>query len=71
METISQNLEILKHLQNNGSITPIDALKQYGVFRLGARIYDLKRKGYNIATEIVYKGRKKYAKYVLMGGITQ
>lgn len=42
---------ILRHLRDYGSITPVDALREYGCMRLGARIYDLKRQGYDIISE--------------------
>lgn len=41
----TQNQRILAHLFANGAITPMDALRQYGVMRLGARIFDLKKNG--------------------------
>ena len=61
---------ILKHLQENGSITPLEALERYGCYRLGARVWDLRHDGHDIATEIVEgKDRNgdpmRYAKYTL------
>ena len=47
---MAQTEMILKHLQQRGSITPIEALERYGCMRLGARIWDLKRQGYAIQT---------------------
>ena len=41
---------ILEHLRANGYITPMDALR-FGCYRLSARIYDLRRDGYNIITD--------------------
>lgn len=61
----SQNNSILEHLKNIGSITPLEALKLYGCFRLGARCYDLKKMGFNIKTEIVKDNGKHFAKYSL------
>jgi hypothetical protein len=57
-----ENATIISHLKDNGSITPFEALKRYGCMRLGARIFDLRSKGYPIKTEIA-KGSKKYAIY--------
>lgn len=62
----TQNQQILKHLQDGNSITPIDALNLFDCFRLGARIYDLKAQGFNIHTELIHNGRKKFAKYTLL-----
>lgn len=44
-KTQSQCEKILIHLQAGKSINPIQALNLYGYFRLGARIYDLKKLG--------------------------
>jgi len=60
---LSQNKQILHHLKSNGSITPIEALNEYGCFRLAARIKDLRDEGHNILTEIIFNGGKKYAWY--------
>ena len=50
---MTQETEILNYLQSGNSITPLDALHKFGCFRIGARIYDLKQKGYNIKSELV------------------
>jgi hypothetical protein len=45
-------------------VTPLIALRRFGCFRLGARIYDLKQKGYAIESRMVEtsRGSKKYVK---------
>ena len=51
MET--QKELILKHLQEHGSITSMEAFTLFGATRLSAIIYDLRRKdGYNITSEL-------------------
>lgn len=35
---------------NHGSITPMEALRLFGCYRLGARIYDLRKSGMKIRT---------------------
>lgn len=64
----SQSENILIHLFRHGSITPIEALNLYGCFRLGARIFDLKKMGINIETEIIQKGKKQFANYKYISG---
>ena len=54
--------KVLTHLQTYGNITPLEALNLYGSFRLGALIFNLRKEGYDITTNIVPK--KGYAKYV-------
>jgi hypothetical protein len=42
----SQTDAILDYLSKGKTLTPLDALNKFGCFRLGARIYDLKKQGY-------------------------
>jgi hypothetical protein len=72
MEIESQNKRIAAHLKSGRSLTPLDALYQFGCFRLGARIYDLRRQGMKIKAEMieitstsVYNGVKRVCKYSL------
>jgi hypothetical protein len=39
---------ILKYLEDFGSITQLEAIRDLGIMRLGARIYDLRKKGFLI-----------------------
>lgn len=54
---------ILAHLKRGESITPLEALNLYGCFRLGARIDDLRNKGYEIQTDMVPSNGKRFARY--------
>lgn len=46
--------------------TPLDALAEVGSFRLGARIWELKRDGYDVETQLVTTGTgKRIARYRL------
>lgn len=49
----SQCEKILNHLKTNGSITPLEAMSEYGIMRLASRISDLKDQGYKIRSAIV------------------
>ena len=49
--SVTQCKLLLAHLMSAGSITPREAYNEYGIMRLGARIWDLKHAGYNIITE--------------------
>ena len=54
----TQNERILDYIDEFGSITQIEALRELGVMRLASRISDLKRKGYNvISTKETVKNR--------------
>lgn len=59
----SQEKNILIHLLSKRSITPLEALVAYGCFRLSARIYDLRAKGYTIKMEMVEINGKRVARY--------
>ena len=45
---MTQNEVVLRHLLDNRSITSLEAMNKYGIMRLGARVYDLKKQGYPI-----------------------
>jgi hypothetical protein len=62
---MSQTQKILDRLKEGKSITPLEALQDYGCFRLGARIWELKKMGYNVRSEIVTENDKSFAKYSL------
>jgi helix-turn-helix protein len=58
---------LIDYLTRHGSITPNEALSALGIGRLSARVLDLKREGFGIATEIVEVptrfGTAKVARY--------
>jgi hypothetical protein len=64
----SQSKMIKEYLLSGGSISPLDALKMFGCFRLGARIWDLRHKeGMNIKKEtLVLDNNKRVAVYTLI-----
>ena len=64
---MSHTQQILKALKKGRKLTPLDALTEWGCFRLGARIYDLKERGYNIITKMVTSSNgKRFAQYRLV-----
>ena len=50
---------VLQHLEDYGTITSIEAITEYGILRLASHINDLKRRGYNITSEIG-TGKNRY-----------
>lgn len=62
---MTQKAAVLKYMQDNGTITPIEALKHIGSFRLGARIYELKAEKHDIIN-LNKTGDERYAKYKLV-----
>ena len=70
-ERISYKSLIKARLMSGGTITPIEALRDFGCYRLQARISELKAEGMNILTtyeESISRvtGRTiRYARYIL------
>jgi hypothetical protein len=62
---MSQSMQILNHMISK-PITAIDALQQYGCFRLAARINDLRMQGHSIHTEMTVDNGKRHATYHLL-----
>lgn len=65
MKTESQNAILRKHLKAHKSIAPLQALNQFGIYRLASRINELRNEGMNIKTKMIHVGPVKYAKYYL------
>ena len=67
-EKLSQCERILDYIAENGSITQIDALREFGCMRLASRISDLKRQGIPIKRKMEtaknrYGESVSYARY--------
>lgn len=56
---MTQCERILRHLEDYGSITSLEAINEYGILRLASRITDLKRMGFAFRVENV-KGKNRY-----------
>lgn len=70
MEKVNQCNKILAYIRENGSITPLDALREFGCMRLASRISDLKRLGYAIKSTMETSKNKygepvSYARYTI------
>ena len=48
----SQLMQVLEHLQSGKEIEPKEASEKYGIMRLSAVIFDLKKEGYNISARL-------------------
>ena len=64
-DAMSQTDAIREHLLTGRSITPLEALRQYGCMRLGARIEELRKSGMPIETTMDPDPQtgKRYASY--------
>lgn len=50
---ISQCDRIVDYINEFGSITALDAMREFGCMRLASRITDLKRQGYPVRREMI------------------
>lgn len=69
---MTQCERILRHLNDYGSITSLEAMTEYGCMRLASRVSDLKNLGYNIISEREtsknrYGEKVSYCRYRLEG----
>ena len=73
MSKATQVQLILEYMDEFGSITPLEAIRDIGCYRLSARISDIKKRGYPVRTELVSvqnrRGKQsKIARYSLEAG---
>lgn len=72
MSKATQTQRVLDYIDEFGSITQLDALRELGVMRLASRISDLKRQGVPIVSEIEAVknryGENCYIKRYSLGG---
>lgn len=61
----TQTQQIRAHLLKHNSITPLEALRKFGVMRLAARIRDLRSDGFSVQSVRVERGGKRFCKYVM------
>jgi hypothetical protein len=66
----SQTEDVLRYMKENGSISSKEAFEEFGATRLSAIIFALRKRGYEIETEIWtctnrYGKNVDFAKYIL------
>ena len=71
MDLTSQKKVIIQHLESGKEITQLEATKKYGILRLGAIIFNLRKDGYKIITKLEHKPNRygntsNYAVYKLI-----
>lgn len=59
MSKVKQTERILRHLEERGSITTLEAITELGILRLASRINDLRRAGHKIVSTSV-TGKNRY-----------
>jgi hypothetical protein len=59
----SHNGIVLRHLRAGKRITAYEAVQLYGIYRLAARVNDLRKAGHDIKSEDVRDGSRHWAVY--------
>ena len=70
MKKLNQCDKILAYIKEHGSITPLDAQREFGCMRLASRMSDLKARGYNVTSKMETAKNKNgepvsYARYTI------
>jgi hypothetical protein len=63
MKTQSQNKRVLDWLKSGQTLTAAAAASYWGIYRLSARIYDLKRQGHAIKSELQFDKSAHWSVY--------
>lgn len=61
--TVTQCDRILQYIEENGSITQLQALREFGCMRLASRMSDIKKMGYPVKMEME-KSKNRYGEPV-------
>ncbi len=56
---MTQCERILQYIKETGSITQMEALREFGCMRLASRMCDIKKKGYAV-TKTMEKAKNRY-----------
>ena len=66
---MTQAETILKHLKSGTRITPAQAWYWWGISRLASCVFDLRKRGVSVVTEMIYvrgrDGKARVARYSL------
>tara|TARA_Y100000114_G_scaffold149869_1_gene164589 strand:+ start:550 stop:810 length:261 start_codon:yes stop_codon:yes gene_type:complete len=65
MSDTQENI-ILNHLKKHKFITTWEAITQYRITRLSARIFELRERGHQIITNHINENGKRFAEYSLI-----
>lgn len=76
MAKMNQIGRMLRHMNDYGSITSLEAMTEYGIMRAPSRIYDIRRLGYSVKKTMEtgrnrYGEPMRYARYTLEGRTAQ
>ena len=61
----SRSQKLLTHLVRGRTINGMQALKQFGIYRLSAAIHNFRKRGFTIETRMINRNGSKYGVYKL------
>lgn len=62
---MTQTAQILRALERGRTLTPLEALTEFGCLRLAARVEELRASGHQIHCRLVERGKKRVGMYWL------
>ena len=65
----TQTERIVEYMEEFDSITPLEAMRDLGCYRLSARIYDLKKDGADIKKEMI-QVRNRFGEFTTVAQYT-
>ena len=65
----TQEARIFDYLIEGNTLTPLEALEKFGCLRLGARIFDLRKKGFNVQMRLVRNDNQNFAQHFIPMGL--
>lgn len=60
---MTQTQWVRAQLVSGRKLTPIDALRGFGIFRLAARVQELRYAGVKIKSRVVQRNSKRFSEY--------
>lgn len=63
MRAESQHDAILNHLRKGFTITPLDALSEFGCMRLASRIHEIRQEGVKVNDKVITSGNARFKAY--------
>ena len=61
----TQNRTVLNWLKSGQTLTAAQSANYFGIYRLSARIFDLKKQGHNIKSELKFDGSCHWSVYTI------
>lgn len=67
-DSMSQNEQVLQHIDRHGFIEPDEAYRSYGILALHSRAAELRAQGHDIHCQIITRDGKRWGRYSMVRG---